>query len=114
VPIALTFTSPYGSWVGLTHCRDRRDHLIELTAPAKGVALVAGRSTLLHEMVHQCLAERGEPTNHDSESWCREIMRLHQQITGERLWATPERVGKDANRRSVCYQCVCPHRRQID
>ena len=49
--------------------------------------LRADSGTLLHEMVHQYLNERGEPAGHDSEGWRREIMRLHELVTGKKIWA---------------------------
>lgn len=84
LPIVLTATSPFGQWVGLTHCdrKHRRAHLIELTWPRGASPLRAGRSTLLHEMIHQHLAERGRDPSHDSEDWCNEIMRVHHELTG--------------------------------
>jgi len=48
---------------------------------------MADSGTLLHEMVHQYLNERGEPAGHDSEGWRREIMRLHELVTGKKIWA---------------------------
>ena len=38
-------------------------------------------------MVHQYLNERGEPAGHDSEGWRSEIMRLHELVTGKKIWA---------------------------
>jgi hypothetical protein len=38
-------------------------------------------------MVHQALFEAGEDAAHMSEGWRREIMRLHQEITGRGIWA---------------------------
>ena len=38
-------------------------------------------------MVHQYLNERGERAGHDSEGWRREIMRLHELVTGKKIWA---------------------------
>src|SRR5262245_37744141 len=49
--------------------------------------LMADSGTLLHEMVHQYLNERGERAGHDSEGWRREIMRLHELVTGKKIWA---------------------------
>ena len=49
--------------------------------------LRADSGTLLQEMVHQYLNERGEPAGHDSEGWRREIMRLHELVTGKKIWA---------------------------
>ena len=96
IPIVLTNTSPYGHWLGCTHCNRirRRAHLIQLTMPAQARILVADRGVLLHEMIHQHLAERGDSPKHDGHPWCAEIMRLHYEITGRRIWATPATVAK--------------------
>jgi hypothetical protein len=49
--------------------------------------LLADNNTLLHEMIHQFLFERGEKAAHADEPWRREIMRLTKQITGKDIWA---------------------------
>jgi len=46
-------------------------------------------------MVHQALVERGVSAAHEDEPWRQEIMRLHFQITGKRIWLAPEIVGKE-------------------
>jgi hypothetical protein len=48
---------------------------------------VADNDTLLHEMIHQALFERGTDPAHASAGWRNEIMRLHQLITGSQIWA---------------------------
>ena len=53
---------------------------ITLNVPTMFTDLIADSGTLLHEMVHQYLNERGEPAGHDSEGWRREIMRLHELV----------------------------------
>ena len=60
---------------------------IMLNVPTMFTDLRADSGTLLHEMVHQYLNERGEPAGHDSEGWRREIMRLHEMLTGKKIWA---------------------------
>ena len=60
---------------------------ITLNVPTMFTDLMADSGTLLHEMVHQYLNERGEPPGHDSEGWRREIMRLHELVTGKKIWA---------------------------
>lgn len=113
LPITLVNTSPYGHWLGITACNpaEQRAHLIQLTAPRQEKFLVADVGVLLHEMVHQYLAELGEETGHDSEPWCREIMRLHYKITREKLWASPSVVRKEkigGKLKSVRKQKPCP------
>lgn len=97
LPIILVHTSPYGRWLGVTHCNcaERRAHMIQLTRPASHTALVADRGVLLHEMLHQYLTEQGDSPKHEHQPWCDGIMRLHQQITGERIWACPESIIKE-------------------
>jgi hypothetical protein len=96
LPIILVSTSPYGRWVGCTYCdaAKRRAHLIQLAMPRQTKALVADRGVLLHEMIHQHLAEQGKSPKHEHKPWCEEIMRLHRAITGNRIYAAPEVVTK--------------------
>ena len=114
LPITIVSTSPYGHWLGLTYggADHNRTHLIQLTMPRNSSELVADRGVLLHEMVHQHLIERGESPKHEHGPWCREIMRLHLAITGKRIWAAPEVVGKrrgeNGERKSIRYQPICP------
>lgn len=112
LPITIVNTSPHGHWLGLTTGSKRGVHLIQLTMPAEGPSLVADRGVLLHEMNHQFLVERGENPKHSGQPWCDQIMRLHYQITGKRLWVAPETVGKvkqeDGKRLSVRRQACCP------
>ena len=60
---------------------------ITLNVPTMFTDLRADSGTLLQEMVHQYLNERGERAGHDSEGWRREIMRLHELVTGKKIWA---------------------------
>lgn len=115
IPIILVNTSPYGRWLGCTYCnvKRRRAHLIQLTMPTQEMLLVADRGTLLHEMLHQEITEQGLSPKHEHAPWCHGIMRLHQAITGERIWAAPETVAKlatdaDGKRRSVRKQLPEP------
>ena len=82
IPIVITPTLPYGR--RLADCGGR---LIRVNVPKDHNRLVADNNTLLHEMIHQYLGERGENTGHDSEGWRREIMRLTKEITGKEIWA---------------------------
>jgi hypothetical protein len=86
LPIFFTPSTPYGKRLGWTCCQEEVTH-IALAAPRLGKFLVADRSTLLHEMIHQALFERGVNPSHDGEPWRTEIMRLHRQITGNDIWA---------------------------
>jgi hypothetical protein len=99
LPIYLTQTSPYGHWIGVTCYAEAVTH-IALTVPSIGRVLVADRGTLLHEMVHQFLYESGENPNHNGEPWRREVMRLHQRLTGTEVWAGAPTVAKVNGRHS--------------
>lgn len=104
MPIVVTSTQPFGSRVafcsysapdqadrprtGRTNKVDRpHGRTITLNVPTRYDCLVADNATLLHEMVHQYLFERGEPAKHDSDGWRREIMRINIMLTGEDIWA---------------------------
>jgi hypothetical protein len=60
--------------------------------------LPANNGTLLHEVIHQGLFERGEPAGHSSEGWRREIVCLNLLLTSVEIWAgaskTAHRGGK--------------------
>jgi hypothetical protein len=90
IPIIITRPQPFGRAIG--KCGGGKGErswgrLIQLNLPAAHNFLVADYSTLLHEMIHQCLQERGEASGHGSEGWRREIMRLNKMITGNEIWA---------------------------
>src|SRR5262249_41603832 len=95
VPLILTQTQPYGRRIGfcsypngLTGC----GRTITLNLPAHSGFLLADNNTLLHEMLHQYLFERGENSAHAGEPWRREIMRLTKLISGKTIWAGPSKI----------------------
>jgi hypothetical protein len=88
VPLVLTNTLPFGRRLAFcSYDPDARGRTITLNVPKDHTVLVADNNTLLHEMVHQLLFERGEDPNHAGEPWRREIMRLTKLITGKDIWA---------------------------
>jgi SprT-like family len=112
LPIVLVATSPHGHWLGLTHGsrNGHGTHRIELTHPGMGARLIADRTTLLHEMIHQALVEQGVNPHHDKEPWRAEITRLHAALTGgEQLWCAFDQVRK-VNGRSVRVPAPAPGR----
>jgi len=116
LPVFFTNTTPHGSRLG--HCRWKKDasgercRHIALNMPNKAYDLIADRGTLLHMMVHQALHEKELDATHAGEPWRDLIVRLHKQITGERLWAGGQRVVKerqsDGSRKSKRVQMSCP------
>ena len=95
VPLVITNTQPFGkrlafcSYGGDTMCAGRT---ITLNIPKHHKTLLADGNTLLHEMVHQLLFERGEYPGHDGSGWRREITRLTKIITGNEIWAGPSKT----------------------
>jgi hypothetical protein len=91
VPLVITNTLPFGK--RLAFCSYGGPHspgrTITLNIPKDHCRLLADNNTLLHEMLHQYLFERGEYPSHDGEPWRREIMRLTKVITGREIWAGP-------------------------
>ena len=87
VPIVLTYMQPFGRRIAFCSYsptvplgvagilqRERNANfgrMITLNVPQAGKFLVADNATLLHEMIHQYLSERGESASHDSEPWRR-------------------------------------------
>ena len=76
---------------------------IALNIPNNHTKLVADNCTLLHEMLHQYLHERGECAKHSDEPWRREIMRITRLITGNEIWAGPSSVRR-INGKPTWYQ----------
>ena len=88
VPLVLTHTQPFGKRLGFcSYNPSTTGRTITLNVPKAHKSLLADNGTLLHEMVHQFLFERGEHAGHDGEPWRREIMRLTKQITDREIWA---------------------------
>ena len=94
VPMWMPTCTSWGRWIGLyTHNGSGRSLSIQVKwqLGPQGWADV-----LLHEMVHQALAEAGRCTAHNAVPWCQEIMRISQELWGVRVWASPSvprRVG---------------------
>jgi hypothetical protein len=93
VPVVLTHTQPFGKRLGFcSYDLNQSGRTITLNVPAqkhvgRRYELLADNNSLLHEMVHQFLFERGEYPSHDGAGWRREIMRLTKQIAGREIWA---------------------------
>lgn len=88
VPLVITHAQPFGK--RLAYCSynpGTGGRTITLNVPKDHDKLLADNNTLLHEMVHQFLFERGEDAAHLGSGWRREIMRLTKQITGKDVWA---------------------------
>jgi len=105
-PIAIVMmpTSPHGGWVGLY--KGRRQICLCLPNCDKP-DLVSGPGVLLHEMIHQNIAELGlfGKNAHDCPMWRAEVERVHERATGEKIFCAPIRVEKerqsDGSRKSV-------------
>jgi hypothetical protein len=93
VPLVITNTLPFGKRVAFCSYAPREGgRTITLNVPKDHNILLADNNTLLHEMIHQSLFERGEYAGHDGESWRREIMRLTKVISGKTIWAGRSRT----------------------
>jgi hypothetical protein len=91
VPLVITHTQP--SDRRLAFCSyTGAGRTITLNLPTTHRVLVADGNTLLHEMVHQFLFERGEDASHAGAPWWREIMRLTKIISGADIWAGPSKT----------------------
>lgn len=102
VPLIVTSTQPFGKSVAFCSydgSAGSGGRTITVNCPRQHRILWADNNTLLHEMVHQCLFERGDDPHHKNTPWCREIMRLHKLITGQDIWAGRSKSARDkANR----------------
>jgi hypothetical protein len=110
VPLVITNTQPFGRRIGFCSYSSRGatggGRTITLNVPADHVRLLADNATLLHEMVHQYLFERGEYPAHDGAGWRREIMRLHQLLTGTAIWAGASKTMRIDGK---VVRCNAPH-----
>jgi hypothetical protein len=93
VPLVITHTQPFGKRLGFcSYNPNTTGRTITLNVPSqkhfgRRYELLADNCSLLHEMVHQLLFERGEDAAHLSKGWRCEIMRLNKLITGREIWA---------------------------
>ncbi len=94
IPLIVSQMLPFGRRIGQCsyNLRSWQGRAITLNLPDAGGHLIADNNTLLHEMLHQYLFERGEDPAHMAEPWRREIMRLTKLITGKTIWAGPSKV----------------------
>jgi hypothetical protein len=107
VPLVISNTQPFGKRIGFcSYDPDASGRTITLNVPRCHHTLLADNNTLLHEMVHQFLNERGEDAKHRSNGWRREIMRLTKIITGKNIWAGPS---KTVRRDGVVVRINAPH-----
>lgn len=111
LPIFFTPVAPYGKAYAWTCCGGEHLTHIALCRPRLGGKLVADKNTLLHEMIHQHLNESGDDPRHETPGWRAEIMRLHYELTGEKIFAGRSLVKKqlvDGSRKSVRRQETDP------
>jgi hypothetical protein len=106
IPLVLTQTQPYGHKIGSCSGAGNIARIIQLNVPRETTWLLADNNTLLHEMLHQLLHERGEDAKHAGDGWRREIMRLTKQITGKEIWAGRP---KSARRNGHVTKINAPH-----
>jgi hypothetical protein len=99
IPLVMTHTQPFGKRLAFcSYSTEGFGRTITLNVPKAFRELVADSGTLLHEMVHQYLHERGELSGHDGEPWRREIMRLHREVTGKEIWAGASKTARQDGR----------------
>jgi hypothetical protein len=96
IPIVITNTLPFGR--RLAFCSHGLGRTITINVPREHNRLLGDNCSLLHEMIHQCLLERGEYASHDGAGWRREIMRLHKEITGSEIWAGRSKTARQAGK----------------
>jgi hypothetical protein len=93
IPLVITHTQPFGrSLAFCSYHPEGKGRTITVNVPKNHKRLLADNGTLLHEMIHQYLFERGELAGHESAGWRREIMRLNHILTGMEIWAGASKV----------------------
>jgi len=87
VPMWMPTCTNWGRWIGLyTHTGMGRS----LSIQVKWQLGPQGRAdVLLHEMLHQSLAEARRCTAHNAAPWCQEVMRITRELWGVSIWASP-------------------------
>jgi len=97
MPIQWHHTLPYGRSLGLAYPHQ----VIHLGiyshrqwCVTDGRLTPFGEHVLLHEMIHQHLFIAGLDSNHNSESWCSEIMRIGAKLGIKPFIASPSKVIK--------------------
>jgi hypothetical protein len=109
VPLVITNTQPFGKRLAFcSYNPNTSGRTITLNVPKMHKSLLADNNTLVHEMVHQLLFERGENAAHSSEGWRREIMRLTKQITGKEVWAGRSKTVRQDDKRVVRINAAHP------
>jgi hypothetical protein len=107
VPLVISRTLPFGKRIGYcSHDPDVGGRTITLNVPRQHKVLLADNNTLLHEMLHQFLFERGEDSKHAGAPWRREVIRLTKLITGKDVWAG---ASKTARRDGKVIRINAPH-----
>jgi hypothetical protein len=113
VPLVITHTQPFGKRLAFCSYNPGRGRTITLNMPKTtghgAYELVADNCTLLHEMVHQYLFERGEDAEHEREGWRREIMRLNKLIAGKEIWAGRSKTMRDPEDKTRVLRRNEPH-----
>jgi len=87
VPLWLPRCTTYGAWIGLC-TSNTKGQVLHLQVKYQ-LGRQARADVLLHEMVHQCLVQTGQKSNHNAWPWCEEIRRLTSDIWGIDIWASP-------------------------
>ena len=96
VPLVMTNAQPFGKRLAFcSYNPGTKGRTITLNVPKDHTELLADNCTLLHEMVHQYLFEKGEDAAHAGDGWRREIMRLNKLIAGKEIWAGPSKTRRD-------------------
>jgi hypothetical protein len=107
IPLVITNAQPFGKRLAFcSYNPDSGGRTITLNVPKHHQTLVADNNTLLHEMVHQFLHERGEYSKHNGAPWRREIMRITKLINGADIWAGASksvRQGDNVKRMNVAH-----------
>lgn len=99
IPLVITHAQPFGKRLAFcSYGQHGQGRAITVNVPSKHQRLLADNNTLLHEMVHQFLFERGEHPGHDGLEWRREIMRLHKTITSADIWAGRSKTARQAGK----------------
>ena len=105
IPLVITNAQPFGKRLAFCSSAHGQSRTITVNVPStRHQRLLADNNTLLHEMVHQFLVERGNPPGHDGLAWRREIMRLHKTIHQRRDLGGPLKDSAPGRQ-------GCPHQR---
>lgn len=114
MPIQWHWTLPYGSAIALAYGHKlialgiyvNKKYLVQKNSEGYFIGNDRAKHVILHEMIHTFLSLRKENTKHSGKPWCREIMRLSEEIFKTKIYSSPTTVRKVFTGKSENGVCI--------